>query len=273
MRIGISGVLLALGTVACVPKAQLVALQNTLHATQADLAAQLEATTERVDACEASLEDCRGQLAARTAMVSELEGRNATLIKDKSQLDASVAEMQSALQELQERKTAADARIAEFQSLLSKLQSLIDSGRLKVKMVQGRMVVELASDILFSSGSAQLSPEGEASLREVAVALASIPDRHFQVEGHTDDDPISTERFPSNWELGSARAITVVQTLQQGGVKATRLSGASYAESRPVAPNKSDSGKAANRRIEIVVVPDLSLLPGYDELGALSAGE
>ena len=81
--------------------------------------------------------------------------------------------------------------------------------------------------------------------------------------------PIHTEQFPSNWELASARALNVVRTLQEGGVPVGRLSAASFAENRPVDTNKTKEGKAANRRIEIVVVPDLSLLPGYEELEKL----
>ena len=205
--------------------------------------------------------------------IAELEERNAVLIKDKSQLDASIQDMAAALRELQDRKEAADARIAEFQNLLTKFADLIDAGRLTVKIVDGRMVVELASDILFESGSAELNEDGDAALREVAAVLASIPERDFQVEGHTDNVPINNRTFASNWELGSARAITVVSTLNEGGVPLERLSASSYAENRPVQGNDTAEGRTANRRIEIVVVPDLSQLPGYSELEKLAAAE
>ena len=91
-------------------------------------------------------------------------------------------------------------------------------------------------------------------------------------EGHTDDVPIKTAKFPSNWELGAARALVVLRTLEEGGVTPAQLSAATYGENRPTAKNDSDEGRAANRRIEIVVVPDLSDLPGYDELQKLGGG-
>ena len=249
----------------CVSK-KFKALQAELDATRAELSGKLDTSTARTRTLEEELAAEKQKSATLAAQITEMQEKNALLLKDKSALDADVAQMQAALKELMDRKAAADARIREFNELLAKFKSLIDSGKLKVKMVGGRMVVELASDILFPSGSAMLSPEGTTAITEVAAVLASIADRSFQVEGHTDDDPIHTERFPTNWELGAGRAITVVQALEKGGVPVTRLSAASFAQNRPVMPNKTKEGKAGNRRIEIVVVPDLSLLPGYEEL-------
>jgi len=250
---------------ACVSKKKYDDLDNQYQATLASLQAKSTEVT--------SLQSALAQEEARSAQlrqeVEALEARQAALLKDKSALDSEVAQMQTALAELAARKSQADARIAEFQSLLDKFKTLIDAGRLKVKIVAGRMVLELPTDILFGSGSAHLSKEGKAAILEVAGVLATIGDRDFQVEGHTDDVPIHTEQFPSNWELASARAINVVRTLQEGGVPVEHLSAASFAETRPVDTNKTKEGKARNRRIEIVVVPDLSLLPGYDELEKL----
>ena len=141
---------------------------------------------------------------------------------------------------------------------------------LSVKIVDGKMVVSLGSDVLFPAGSARLSKEGLQAVKEVANQLRSIPDRRYQVEGHTDNVPISTATFPSNWELASARALTVVKTMIESGMPAQRVSAASYGDSSPVQPNDTVEGKAANRRVAIVVVPDLASLPGYDELQKLS---
>ena len=140
-----------------------------------------------------------------------------------------------------------------------------------MKIVDGRMVVALATDVLFGSGSATLSAEGKSAVAEVAAVLASIPDRKYQVEGHTDDVPIKTAQYPSNWELASARALTVVKAMIDAGVPADRISGASFAESKPAVANATPEGRSANRRIEIVVVPDLSSLPGFDELNRAAA--
>jgi chemotaxis protein MotB len=107
------------------------------------------------------------------------------------------------------------------------------------------------------------------ALAKVAAVLAGIPDRRYQVEGHTDNVPIKTTRFPSNWYLAAARAIGVVNHMVDSGLPASVVSAAAFGDTFPVASNDDADGRSQNRRIEIVVVPDLSDLPGYDELEAL----
>lgn len=206
------------------------------------------------------------------ARILALQKELASHVKDKSSLEASVGEMTAALAELQKRKEEADARLAEFRALLDKFRALIDAGKLKVKVVDGRMVVVLASDVLFGSGSASLSKDGKASISEVARLLASIERRKFQVEGHTDNVPIATAQYPSNWELAASRALTVVKTMIDSGMPADRISAAAFADSKPAAPNDTPEGKAQNRRIEIIIVPDLSTLPGFEELQKVDRG-
>ncbi len=203
------------------------------------------------------------------ARIAKLEADKAAMLKDKSSLQAAVGEMTAALAELQRRKAEADARIAEFKNVLDKFKSLIDAGKLKVKIVDGRMVVVLASDVLFNSGSANLSKDGKAAIAEVGQLLASIPTRKFQVEGHTDNVPIATAQYPSNWELASSRAIIVLKTMVEAGMPMDRISAASFGDSKPAVANDSAEGKAANRRIEIIIVPDLSTLPGFEELNRI----
>ena len=151
-------------------------------------------------------------------------------------------------------------------SMSSTMRGFIDNGKLKAKIVDGRMVLELQTDILFGSGSADLSAEGAATIREVGGLLAQIPERKFQVEGHTDNVPIKSKKYPSNWELASARAINVVKEMVDAGMPGKRVSAASYADSRPTATNETEEGRAQNRRIEIVIVPDLSDLPGAEQI-------
>lgn len=200
---------------------------------------------------------------------SELGTRIELLEQSLSRADESAVELQRALAELARRKAEADERIAEFRSLLERFKALIDAGKLRVKIVEGRMVVELPTDVLFASGSATLSKEGQEAIAEVAGLLAEIPDRSFQVEGHTDSVQIRTAQYPSNWELAAARAVRVAKTMIEAGMPAERISAASYGEQRPVQSNETREGRDANRRIEIVVVPDLSSLPGFDELRIL----
>ena len=238
-----------------------------------DLLAEYDDTRTSLERENADLADendrLRDNLSTAKRRIEDMASEQARLLADQESLQSNVSEMQKALVDLSQRKAEADARISEFRSLLARFKSLIDAGKLRVKIVDGRMVVELATDILFGSGSATLSADGRASLAEVAVVLASIPDRKFQVEGHTDDVPIRTAQYKSNWDLAAARALTVTQTLIDGGLPSERVSAASYAETRPVQPNDTPAGRASNRRIEIVVVPDLSTMPGFEELSKI----
>jgi chemotaxis protein MotB len=134
------------------------------------------------------------------------------------------------------------------------------------------MLVEMASAILFDSGSAKLSKEGEASIAEVAGILSDIPDRSFQVAGHTDNVPIKNKRFKSNWDLSAARAVSVVKHLVENGMALENVSAAGYAETQPMAPNDSEEGRAQNRRIEIVMQPNLDELPDLSALEDAGGG-
>ncbi len=227
-----------------------------------DFQKELNALRRRVEQLEQDYEVVRMQ---RDANAAEL----AALVKDKSKLEASVERMRIALAEQAAREVLAAARIAEYQALLGQFKKLIDAGKLRVKIVDGRMVLQLPSDILFDSGSATVSTDGKEALAEVGRVLATMSGRRFQVEGHTDTVPISTKKYPSNWELGAGRAVAVVNVLVEAGVDVEQVSAASYGQWRPTASNDTDEGKALNRRIEIVLVPDLSSLPGADDLKRL----
>ncbi len=238
----------------------------------ADYERQLQSAKNTEGDLRTAMEEEQRRVSEMSQRIQKLESDIASMVKDKSSLQASVADMQAALAEEQKRKEQAEARISEYRTLLSKFRSLIDAGKLKVKIVEGRMVVVLATDVLFGSGSASLSKDGKAAIGEVAQLLASIPRRTFQVEGHTDNVPISTAQYPSNWELASARALTVVKTMVDAGMPADRISAAAFGDTKPAAANDTPEGRSANRRIEIIIVPDLSTLPGFDELKRVEQG-
>jgi len=198
-------------------------------------------------------------------------GRISTLDKSLESTSSERDRMAKALAESNQRQAEVDKRMAEYRDLVGKFKEMIDSKTLLVKIDKGRMVVGMATDILFTSGSAKLSPTGKTAVSNVGKLLASIEGREFQIEGHTDNIPIGSASFGSNWDLASQRAINVLKVMKDAGVPAERLSAASYGETRPVGPNSTPQGRAANRRIEIVVVPDLSGLPGFDALNRLSS--
>lgn len=209
-------------------------------------------------------------LASSEARVSDLEGKLGIVSTERSRLEGDVADMKKAISELNARRAEAEKRITEFKDLTSKFKTMVDAGKLSVKIAAGRMVVALSTDVLFASGSAKLSKAGKTAIEEVAALLKSIPDKNFQIEGHTDNVPIKTSQFASNWELASARAINVHTAMLNAGMTPERISAASFGPTRPIADNAVPEGKSANRRIEIVVIPDLSSLPGFEELSKIA---
>lgn len=178
----------------------------------------------------------------------------------------SMQDLNKMVEDLRAKERQAEARLQTFRNMLERFAKMIESGKLRVRIQRGRMVVEMAENILFDSGKADLKKEGQTALQEVAGVLASIPDREFQIAGHTDNVAIRTARFPSNWELSTARAVTVARFLAAQGVPSTRLSAAGYAETQPVASNDTPEGRAQNRRIEIVLMPNLDELPDLSSL-------
>ena len=119
---------------------------------------------------------------------------------------------------------------------------------------RGLVVRVLTDKLLFDSGQATLQPEGEPLLGEVAQLLNVDKSHPITVEGHTDNVPIATAQFPSNWELSTARATTVVRFLIAHGVSAGRLGAVGYADLHPIATNATVAGRALNRRVEIVLM-------------------
>jgi len=218
-----------------------------------DLQAEIERLIEDLGACrrenlrtEADLEDARLE-AQRLQTLLSAQGAQS------QQLQARLNQLSAIEQEIRERNQI-------YEEVLSRFRSLIDAGRLSVSIARGRMVINLPQDILFASGSADLGADGRRTLAEVAGVLGEFQDRRFQVEGHTDDRPISTAQFPSNWELSAARALSVVKLLVAQGVSPENLSGAGYGEYHPVAVNETAEGRRLNRRIEIVMLPNLDVI-------------
>jgi chemotaxis protein MotB len=103
------------------------------------------------------------------------------------------------------------------------------------------------------------------TIKQVTQILAGIEGRKFQVTGHTDNIPIKSAKFKSNWELSTQRAVEVVKYMMNAGMDPKRLSAAGYADTLPISDNGTDEGRRQNRRIEIVVVPNIEDLPPMDE--------
>jgi chemotaxis protein MotB len=228
---------------------------------------------------EADLASARARLSARDQEMSQLRRDNdrlrrelADLEESKRSLAADLKTTTRQLDELAEAHKQARARNAAYLALLEKLKSMISEGKLAVQIRKGKMIVKLADHILFDVGKTDLKPDGQEALRQVAAALREIPDRDFLVTGHTDNAiPRRHGKFESNWELSTARAVEVVKFLQSNGVDPRHLGAAGYSEFDPVADNGGDPGRAQNRRIEIVVMPNLQELPQLEERPAVTS--
>ncbi len=240
---------------------ELVRLAQDLHARDArlaDLTVARSNDAKKID----DLVALNGELSQRLRSVGQSVE---TLAGERGTLSKALAETRARLEELRRQQAAAEARAAQFRELAARFQKMVDAGQLKVIMRGGRMVLELSNDVLFDSGKTDLKEVGKKTIVEVAAVLHGMPEHRFQVAGHTDNVKIQTARFPSNWELSTARAVEVVKLLGDSGMDPRNLSAAGYGEFAPVETNDTPEGRAKNRRIEITLVPNL------DELTSLGA--
>lgn len=191
---------------------------------------------------------------------TELDELNKVSTESGKTSSTRIAQLQKRLGELQSAQSAAEARAALYRELSMKLKRQIDEGDLAIVIRDGRMVLQLPNDVLFDTGRTELKPAGKKALEAVADVMTTMPTRAFQVAGHTDNVPIHSDRFDSNWELSAGRALRVVHFLIDKGVPQPMLSAAGYADVDPVTPNDTAENKRRNRRTEITLQPDIDEL-------------
>jgi len=147
-------------------------------------------------------------------------------------------------------------KTATYEALSKQLQSEIKADQVQIQQLQDRLKVTMVDEILFPEGGYQLSRKGEETLAKIVPTLRGLQNQRIVVEGFTDNVPIGPElkaRFPSNWELSTARATDVVRFLETKGVPGKALAAEGFGDSRPVASNDSPAGRAKNRRVDIVI--------------------
>jgi flagellar motor protein MotB len=178
-------------------------------------------------------------------------------------------QLQSYLDQLETQNGDLRARLAELQGVVGdadwvreqrrKIEELLKGGTLppnvEVDETPEGVVFRIAGEVLFASGQAQLTTDGQSTLRQLMPTLAA-QDRRLRVEGHTDSDPIQRSSWDSNLRLSVERSMAVVEFLKSAGFPEPRLSVAGYGEFTPKAPNDSPEGKRRNRRVEILVRND-----------------
>jgi chemotaxis protein MotB len=196
-------------------------------------------------------------VAQRDALASDKE----KLAREVADLESQVGQLESSRRELKQSLESRSEEIAKlkgtYDALVRDLKTELSEGKVQIEQLRDGLRVNVAEDILFPSGSAKLDPHGREVLAKVGNELAKTPHR-IEVLGHTDDVPISSRlksRFPTNWELGAARAASVVRVFQEEGIDGGRLYAVSRGPFDPVTPNDSDENRARNRRIEIRLIP------------------
>jgi len=208
--------------------------------------------------------DLTKRLEARDQEIGKLQ---ASIAQEKDRLKAEEAEKAS----LEHERAAKEAEIQRLtkthEDLTKSLEAEIAKGDIKIRQVRDRLTINMVDRVLFDSGQAKVKPAGLKVLKQVSDILKKVADKQIRIEGHTDNVPIRgklKERYPTNWELSTARATNVVRYLiEEGGVDQVNLSAVGYADTRPVASNDGEEGRTTNRRIEITLYPkDLSEIAG-----------
>ena len=234
-----------------------------ITAENADLRDRIERLNAEREKLTAERDDLNARLGAlaeeltRTTVetrrtISDLNRRNVELEGDKQMLEESIALVKKT------REEAVQTVSKTYEGLLNEMKEEIDHGQIVITELKGKLTVDVVDKILFDSGRAEIKPEGLAVLKRVVDILITVTDKTIRVEGHTDNVPIKgalAKRYPTNWELSAARALTVTRYLEKEGLDPALLSAAAFGEYQPVADNETAEGRAKNRRIAIILLP------------------
>lgn len=219
----------------------------------------------------ARLQKRTGELESDAARMKDLEKRLPEGDQEIYTLRQTVADQVALASKLEQERVSKLEEIQRltktYDDLTKTLQDEIDKGDIKIKQVRDRLTINMVDRVLFDSGQTQVKPAGLNVLKQVSDVLKNVTDKQIRIEGHTDSVPIGVklrEKFPTNWELSTARATSVVRYLiEEGGVGRATISAGGYADTQPLESNETEAGKAANRRIEIVLYPkDLGGIAG-----------
>ncbi|MGH7302328.1 MAG: OmpA/MotB family protein [Candidatus Rokuibacteriota bacterium] len=255
--------LVPLGTAACVSKSEYTKAvesaevrYNALEAQNARLKSDLVDAGKRNEQMTAD----QAQLERTLALKSGELGKS--IVDLRQRLGALEGDNARLTRELSEANKAREEKVRQvsstYEQLVAKMKGEIDKGHVTISELKGKLTVNMVDAILFDSGEAEVKQGGLVVLGKVIEILKTVTDKSIRIEGHTDNKPIGgplTQRYPTNWELSAARAITVARYLQKQGIEPTKLSAAAFGEFKSVADNATPEGRAKNRRIEIVLVP------------------
>lgn len=218
----------------------------------------------------------QSKLAAAQDEIQLLQGETSKVVaaeEQKAQLQQEVATLKenlvSSMSMIEDLQAEASQTTALKSNLEDTMRAELQSKDVTIEELKGKLTVNILNRILFDLGKAELKPEGKRVLKDVAIELEKFSNRQIYVAGHTDDIPFTSRsgRFRSNWELSAGRAVAAVEFLvNEAGVDPKRLAAVGFSQFHPIASNATGEGKAKNRRIALVIMPeDLDFTPEAPE--------
>jgi chemotaxis protein MotB len=245
--------MLALATItlgSCVAKKKYVSAMNSNKSLQdknAELYADLTKANNRIDALQKEV----------TTLGSYYTAANAQLDLSQDQ----IKEQQERLMRMQKLIYEQHQRTEALRKKMADALVNFNAEELSIFIKDGKVHVALQESLLFASGSAVVNEKGKTALAKLAAVLKQNPQINVEVEGHTDNKPIKTAKYPDNWALSVGRATTIVRILtDEYGVESTRVFASGHGEFNPIASNDDEDGRARNRRTEIILEPKLDEL-------------
>jgi chemotaxis protein MotB len=249
-----AAVVTLLAAAGCVSQGEFDKLQSAKNQEIASLQSSRSALEQQVRNLESQRESLEKQRDSLAKEKDSLTSENDSLAKQRDSLTQQVAALDAQRAQLQATEKQSEAR---YDALLANLSEELKKGQLQVRQLKGMLTFDVAEQLFFDSGRANLKDTGKQVLQKVAESLKGYEDKAIRIVGHTDNVPITKglqKVFPSNWELSAARATTVVRFLQDTGIAPERLVATGRAEYAPVSPNDTTEGRQKNRRIEITLI-------------------
>ena len=219
-----------------------------------ELADMLDNTRAEKMAVESNLQgEIKSVILTTAELEAELERRQAVQNSLHDEINTMSGEKSQLLVQLEHEQESKK----QISNLKRRIEQELNESRVEILHLKNQMtVIKLTSEVLFSSGSAQIKPAGQKVLSIIAESLNTYPGRAISIEGHTDNIPIQNARYQSNWELSTARALAAVNYFQQNAdVDPERLKVIGYGQYHPVSSNETAAGRERNRRIEIRILP------------------
>ena len=231
------------------------------------------------DALQAEKDALDQQLQDVTEKVGMLEEQNAQLNSDKDQLGGEIESLKGDLSSTQTQLTDVEKSVADKQNQINELrteisttfddvESAVEESNMRLNEMENMLYVDFGDTIEFSTASARVSADDEDALMKISNMLKANPQLHFIVEGHADKRAINTDKYSDNWDLSAARSIAVVRKLIDMGVEPTQLTAAGRAEFAPVAEGEDKESLEANRRTELIAIPNIGKLYKFNKKGS-----